>query len=356
MRIKTVFYLAQEEIPSRYTGMVNAIWKQVPFTVFIPASNSEAVVECSSFISPLEASNNKLCQLFTAISLIKEGHLQSGDCLLLSDIWFPGMEVLRYLADSLRLKITIGAVNHAGRADPTDFVQSFESWADSAEQSFHDCCDFVFTGSEFHRQNILRKFKISPDKVIATGQPFSIDWMNAQLNPEGPVHPLAANAFAWPHRLAAEKGLNELIALATHMPSVDFVVLSGSSVPASNEVRCKGLSNIKVLDSLTKSQYYSFLRHCKGFISTSYQETFGYSLHEAIALECPIIAPNRACYGEVLQNKNCLYSNERELIEKVSAVCSGQDCFKEPIREDYFKMLLEVPVTQWSYLFSKEPI
>jgi hypothetical protein len=46
----------------------------------------------------------------------------------------------------------------------------------------------------------------------------------------------------------------------------------------------------------------------KYYLSFAYQETFGYTLQEAIHFRCKIAVPNRACYPEMV-NKEALFEN-----------------------------------------------
>ena len=44
----------------------------------------------------------------------------------------------------------------------------------------------------------------------------------------------------------------------------------------------------------------------KYYLSTAYQETFGYTLREALLYDCRVVVPNALCYPEMLPEE-CLY-------------------------------------------------
>jgi glycosyltransferase involved in cell wall biosynthesis len=51
------------------------------------------------------------------------------------------------------------------------------------------------------------------------------------------------------------------------------------------------------------------------YLSTAYQETFGYTIQEAIYFGCEILVPNRACCPEMVLPKN-VYSTVYEIDSK----------------------------------------
>ena len=44
------------------------------------------------------------------------------------------------------------------------------------------------------------------------------------------------------------------------------------------------------------------MRRAKWYLSTAYQETFGYTIQEAIYFGCEILVPNRGLFEEVNSN------------------------------------------------------
>jgi hypothetical protein len=44
------------------------------------------------------------------------------------------------------------------------------------------------------------------------------------------------------------------------------------------------------------------------YLSTAYQETFGYTIQEAIFFDCNILVPNRACCPEMVPERNVYHS------------------------------------------------
>lgn len=248
--------------------------------------------------------------------MFSDNQIEDGDAFLFADIFFPGLEMVRYLAECNEIKIKIGAINHAGRADPQDFVGGFGHWADSAEYAWHDACDFIFTGSHFHKAQIGKYFGPSLEpKLKALGQPFSSSYMQEVLRHNVPSS-RSSRTIIWPHRPSSEKGINALFEIAKRMPTFIFQILSGVDLRDCEELHIAIPPNLHIYDRLSKAEYYHKILSAHCWLSTAAQETFGYSLHEALFLRCPIVAPNIACYPEVLGNEHC-YSSLEEAVEKI---------------------------------------
>ena len=60
------------------------------------------------------------------------------------------------------------------------------------------------------------------------------------------------------------------------------------------------------------------MSRAKYYLSTAHQETFGYTVQEAITYGCHILAPYRACYSEMLPDIN-VYSDVYAAIELIES-------------------------------------
>ena len=70
------------------------------------------------------------------------------------------------------------------------------------------------------------------------------------------------------------------------------------------------------------NDYYKFVSESKILIITSFEETFGYQVLDAINNNCIPLAPNRCSYPELLP-KDYLYDNEEELFNKIEMVLNN---------------------------------
>ena len=190
------------------------------------------------------------------------------------------------------------AFNHAGRADKDDFVQQLGDWSDTQEQAWHDMCDTVLVGSEFHKRRVVEKFNHKDVRV--TGAVWSKEWMDDLCND---LDRTKEDYIIFPHRPCKEKRFEEFLQVARVNPELDFVITSGGK----NRLRDVELpSNVKYRFGLTKKEYYQLFAKAKGYLSLAAQETFGYTLQEAIYFGCRVVVPDNACYREYA-DKECVY-------------------------------------------------
>jgi glycosyltransferase involved in cell wall biosynthesis len=136
-----------------------------------------------------------------------------------------------------------------------------------------------------------------------TGYVWNRDYVNS-IYPAGKDE--KGNFVIFPHRLTSEKGINELIEYANSTTKKIIVTSSG------NKVDIELPSNVEYRWGLSKYEYYRIMSKARWYLSCAYQETFGYTMQEAIHYGCIIAAPNRACCPEMLPAAN-IYSSIKEI-------------------------------------------
>jgi glycosyltransferase involved in cell wall biosynthesis len=294
-----IYFIPLENLEERYTALMNnEIKKHIKDEQFIYPKWKSKPIKKGQFLDIERTIEFKSKQLILISKLFQKGKVKNGDWFFFADIFFPGIESVKYQAELQNIDIKIAAFNHAGRADANDFVQNLNSWADSSEQSYHDVCDIVFVGSNYQKNNIKNYFKINESKIKVTG----CVWNSKEAFKVYPFLDKKEDIVIWPHRVSNEKGINDLIDIANLMPDKSFVITSSGN----KEIEIDLPKNIRYINNLSKSEYYSWLSKSKYYLSTAYQETFGYTLREALLYNCFIVAPNDLCYPEQLP-KICLY-------------------------------------------------
>jgi glycosyltransferase involved in cell wall biosynthesis len=258
-------------------------------------------------------------QMRLTVKALQENRIPADSLVWVHDVFYPGLEHLKYAAELTGKRLRIAAFNFAGRADPTDFVQKLSPWASYSEYGWHSCCDVVMVGSKFHKKQVdsfLGRFLNAdvirtPPDVVVTGYPLDPDWTRLQAAETGPSESYADSWYpdiAWPHRLAPEKGLDLFLEVAEQARDrgISCGILSGTELPnaIARELRDK---SVRVYDRLSKPEYLHILSKSKVFLATGRQETFGYALHEAQALGVPTVCPKEACYSEFVSSEG-LYS------------------------------------------------
>ena len=321
-----VIYIPLENLEQRYTKMMNdAIIPLVDMSLYpnVPVSTN---IKKGQFLDIVGTCKFKAAQLAMIAELFENEQVNDGDAFLIGDLFFPGIEMIKYMAELQKLNVKVYGINYAGRADQTDFVQQLGMWADASEEGWHMLCDGIFVGSEFHKDNVVEFFGLKDTLVHPTGYVWDLNYMDSFKEKIGEIE--KENFVIWPHRFSKEKGIDELIAFARSTTKKIIVTTSGptnkfkaavadycikSAIPDLPE-------NLEYRTNLTKLEYFTLMAKAKWYLSTAYQETFGYTIQEAIYFGCNILVPNRACCPEMVPEKN-VYTD----VNQIDTLFSTQD-------------------------------
>ena len=297
-----IIYIPLEELPQRYTGMMNAaIYPKVDISLY-PKVEIDKEIKRGQFLDIVNTCKFKAAQLQMIADLFNEGKVNNGDTFLIGDIFFPGIEMIKYMAELQEIDVSVYGINYAGRADKTDFVQKLGYWADASELGYHQICDGIFVGSEDHKTNVCEYFGLNSATVHRTGLIWDLNYMQEFHEEIGYVE--KEDFVIWPHRWCNEKGIDELIQFAKHTDKKIVVTSSGPEKDCGTNLP----RNIEFKFNLTKKEYFTLMAKARWYLSTAYQETFGYTIQEAIFFGCNILVPNRACCPEMVPAVN-VYEN-----------------------------------------------
>lgn len=303
-----IYYVPLEIMEQRYTQMFNMEMMAISDVTLYPINFEPVIFDAKQFLDFPNSCLFKSLQLGIISKLFSTNSIKDGDTFLFADILFPGIETVRLLAEMQGIKVFIVAFNHAGRADKFDLVQQLGDWMDHSEQAWHKVCDMIFVGSGYHMRQVLNKFHVKAIRV--TGMPFNSEYYEMLVH--ATQEKRLQNGCIWPHRPCTEKGFSEFMQIAQQNPNIDFHVTSGGKEDKEVSMLLSMLPNVFYHYGLTKVQYLEMVNYCKYYLSTAYQETFGYTLHEAIHYNCILIAPDRACYSEFVPASQ-LYTNISEV-------------------------------------------
>jgi glycosyltransferase involved in cell wall biosynthesis len=296
-----IIYIPLEELPQRYTQMLNqSIYPKVDISLY-PKIEIDKEIKRGQFLDIVNTCKFKAAQLQMIADLFNEGKVENGDAFLIGDIFFPGIEMIKYMAELLGINVRVYGINYAGRADKTDFVQQLSSWADASESGYHLICDGIFVGSDDHKNNVCNYFGLNTATVHTTGLVWDLNYMQEFHEAIGYVE--KEDFVIWPHRWCEEKGINELLEFAKNTKKKIVITSSGPKKDLG-----KLPKNIEYRYGLTKLEYFELMSKARWYLSTAYQETFGYTIQEAIFFGCDILVPNRACCPEMVPERNVYHS------------------------------------------------
>jgi glycosyltransferase involved in cell wall biosynthesis len=308
-----IIYIPLEELEARYTSMMNDAIRPWVEVELYPEIEIDTQIKRGQFLDIVNTCKFKSAQLQMIAEMFDNGDVKNGDVFLVGDIFFPGIESIKYMAELQNINVNVYGINYAGRADETDFVQRLSSWADASELGYHLICNGIFVGSRDHKSNVVEYFGLNPETVHVTGLIWDVNYVNEFKREIGEV--TKEDFIIWPHRWTEEKGIDDLKRFAK---MTDKRIVVTSSGPAKDLGKLP--RNIEYRPNLTKKEYYTLMAKARWYLSTAYQETFGYTIQEAIVFGCNILVPNRACCTEMVPGKCVYYS-----LSDVDKMFSEQD-------------------------------
>ncbi|MDP6698769.1 MAG: glycosyltransferase [Candidatus Latescibacteria bacterium] len=297
----SLIYLPLERLEQRYTTMMYDALVPYCDLVLYP-DYAIGTIETGQFLDVNKTCAFKARQLVMVADLFAHGDILDGDVFLVADLFYPGIEMIRYMADLQGIEVYIAGFSYAGRADPTDFVQRLGDWSDYSEAGYLTAADLIFVGSQAHRcqTHVYFRKHFNLDlwsRLQVTGYIWDMEWVRDVWRPGTRDK---EDFVVWPHRLCHEKGADLLVAYAEHTDKHIVVTSCGTAHPGE-----WGLpGNVELRFGLTKAQYYETLDRARWYLSTARQETFGYTLQEAIVYGCQVLVPNVACYPEMVPKIN----------------------------------------------------
>ena len=262
--------------------------------------------------------SNQIEKIATAFT---KGKVKSGDHILFTDAWHPGIINIKYMSELLGIEVITHGLWHAGSYDPADFLGRLvgnKPWVRHAEKSFFECFDHNYFASDFHidmfLENLLEKdprdgrmnyMQDGHNKIVRTGWP-----MEYTVDSLAPFKGMKKrNLILFPHRVAPEKH-PEIFRDLKETLSGDY-----------NFVICQD-------QRLSKVEYHNLLGEAKMVFSANLQETLGISAYEGALLGAFPLMPDRLSYTEMYDDYfkyssdwtkdwDSYIANKDKLIEKI---------------------------------------
>lgn len=272
------------------------------------------------------------------------GEIKPYTVFFVCDIWFPGIEMIRYMSHLYNIPVFIYGVWHAGSSTNNDFAQPMHMWSRDFEIGFLNLCNGIFVGSQYSKNALAERllYHTSPDvaesiikRIYDIGMPLNYPLLQQYSSSE------KKDIIVFPHRPDPEKNPDIFIDLVRNLSVIwdrfeqcQFVFCtskkeyksSDSFINAQIGIIKKDFPNVQVLDNLTKEDYYRLLGEAKLMVSTTSEENFGYCAVEAMALGCAPLLPNDFSHPELVEKDyTFLYDSNSEMMEKVMKI----------VREEY---------------------
>ena len=275
----------------------------------------------------------KICELFYNKKIAPNSNF------LIADIWFPGIEAIRYMSQLYQIPVHIWGIWHAGSSTMNDFAEPMHAWSKYFEVGFLNMCDGVFVGSDYSKESIVDRllYFIPPkeaqliyERIYAFGMPLNFRELQKHYKQE------KKKIILFPHRPDIEKNPDKFINVMRGLSLIweqfdDYKIIFSTCkkrylsqdtwINALISNFKKDYKNVEIKENLPKEAYYNLLSESSLVISTTSEENFGYCVVEALALGCPVLMPNDFSHPEIVNyNTDYLYNTYDELFEKIPKI------------------------------------
>lgn len=300
-----MIYLPLEHIEQRYTTHLDRDIREyldrkgIKYTYIEPKTpTASQKIECGSFLDANATCYRQFYQMQRLIELLMSGEVKKDETLFVTDIWNFALMAIPYLNFFCGYKLKVRGLLHAGSFTDTDFVRQMERQYKGMEETLFDICDRIYLGSNFIKDDVLRKRFASADKFEVTGLPLDLKELSRYKN-SGEREPI----IVFNGRNVDEKQPYLFDLLQKRLPQYKYI-----------NTQKEGFS---------KEDYYKTMARSKVVVSFALQENFGYGVQEAVTLGCVPILPNRLAYVEQF-DKAYLYDNFDECVSMVDNAMKGK--------------------------------
>ena len=338
-----IYILELEPLKERYTDWWESHIPQEIEKLGKPCEviSGETLTDSVETGTVLDASSTnywKASQLQKICEKFHKGEIKPHSHFLVADIWFPGIEMIRYMSQMYQIPVFVWGIWHAGSCTLNDFAEPMHNWSRFFEMGFLNMCDGIFVGSDYSKESIRSRLlyplpKKESDQIMnvihAYGMPLNYDEIQQYESEK-------QNIILFPHRPDEEKNPNIFIdiiqGLSTHWDDFEdykFVFCTSRKEYKSQSTWINALlsslkikfSNVEILGDLSKESYYKLLGSSKLAISTTSEENFGYCAVEALALGTQVLLPNAFSHPEIVEeNYSILYNTYDELLERIPKI------------------------------------
>ena len=247
--------------------------------------NIDNVMARKELFSPVnEAINFELAQIKEYMNM----QIYKDDILFLADLSFPGIfsNILYHKKPK-----KIYAYCHATAKNKYDYLKKVETFKFQNEISHSILFDKIFIGSEYHFRKLYW-----PNLVIV-----------------GLPAPPKNLIYKYPNIIK-----NKFLCSVARQNKQKVNKLTEKFLEEKFKIH-------RPMDGSMKNWhlYSKFLTESKILIISSLEDTFNYTILDAVRCECIPIAPNKLCFPEILP-RDYLYSNIKDLAKKLLKVNNGE--------------------------------
>jgi glycosyltransferase involved in cell wall biosynthesis len=323
--IRTVWYFGLEPLKARYTYQLSKEWMPATFAPYEKAGKLKFIevpgefdpdqqIKVGAVLDAVGRGKFAMSQCSNFLDMLNIDQVKDGDVLFLQDYWHPGIESILYALDLYGINVKIYAMLHAQSVDEYDFTWPMRSWMRGFELGLDNRMAGIFVGSSIHKEQLRAAGFKAPIHVVSLPIHKEATLNKLPNYSDASAHGIVKkkDTIVYSSRLDKEKNPFFMLKVAEEFLSQkpDFewhVTTSGKEfrsmlpgvIDAMYEL-AKNQPRFKLLNGLTKEEYYLELATCRIQFNTSLQDYVSWTVIEATAFGADIVYPNFRSFPEFI--------------------------------------------------------
>ena len=323
--MKNIFYFGLEPLKARYTYQLSKEWIPATFAPYEKAGKLKFIevagefdpdqqIKVGAVLDAVGRGKFAMSQCSNFLDMLNIDQVKDGDVLFLQDYWHPGIESILYALDLYGINVKIYAMLHAQSVDEYDFTWPMRSWMRGFELGLDNRMTGIFVGSSIHKEQLRAAGFKAPIHVVSLPIHKEATLNKLPNYSDAMAHGLVKkkDTIVYSSRLDKEKNPFFMLKVAEEFLSQkpDFewhVTTSGKEfrsmlpgvIDAMYELAEKQ-PRFKLLNGLTKEEYYLELATCRIQFNTSLQDYVSWTVIEATAFGADIVYPNFRSFPEFI--------------------------------------------------------
>jgi len=317
--MRKLFYFGLEPLKARYTYQLSKEW--MPAT-FEPYANELEFIDVEGEFDPdqqikigavLDAVGRgkfAMSQCANFLDMLNRDEVKDGDIIFLQDYWHPGIESILYAIDLYGIDLKIYSMLHAQSVDEYDFTYPMRNWMRGFELGLDKRMTGIFIGSTVHKEQLREAGFTAPIHVVSL--PIHKQATLSKLPEYNSLD--KKDVVVYSSRLDKEKNPFFMMEVAKEFlkqkPDFEWhVTTSGkefrSMLPGAIDALNKLAEEeprFKLLNGLTKEEYYTELATCKIQFNSALQDYVSWTVIEATAFGADIVYPNFRSFPEFVDS------------------------------------------------------
>jgi glycosyltransferase involved in cell wall biosynthesis len=341
---RTVWYFGLEPLKARYTYQLSKEWMPATFAPYETAKKLNFVdvpgnydedqqIKVGAVLDAVGRGKFAMSQCSNFLDMLNIDQVKNGDVLFLQDYWHPGIESILYALDLYGINVKIYAMLHAQSVDEYDFTWPMRTWMRGFELGLDKRMSGIFVGSTVHRDQLRSAGFEAPIHVVSL--PLHKKLTQTKLPDFVAGEYMKKNVVVYSSRLDKEKNPFFMMEVAKKFLEQNniwewHVTTSGKSfksmlpgVIEAMEALAKEQPRFKLLNNLTKEEYYTELADAKIQFNSSLQDYVSWTVLESTTFGCELVFPDFRSFPEFIPEDR-MYKpfNVNSAVAKLQEVCN----------------------------------